>query len=371
MTGPRWPFWAIRCRFGQFFKMTRVFGRSFVRYLSCVSVLVGMWCYLAVFNIKPARCKGNPRKMTHIEITIRGFGCLFLVCTWCHIHQRWFLCQRHLHFIHPMKSSFPTLEKKVPESKKCPRPEHRSLGRDRALQRVSPSPSWWSMSCRAYAHIGSSIDTGASAKKEKLHSANVTAKRKDEIFKRIRPSTLVRLLQEREVSESVYAMGPGTVERGDGCSSVIASKGPLPVPPSVASVTSVAGSVVSIVETDATVSEERDLVLLDLREPDEFEQCHLPLAVSYPAPKINRDQFIPELLRCKREPSKLLVVYGSNEAVTIGVARLLVEKGWENVHALTGGFEEMLQSYPEVIEGTMPAGPRPGSGRSGHGVLRR
>ncbi|CAK9084620.1 unnamed protein product [Durusdinium trenchii] len=340
MTGPRWPFWAIRCRFGQFFKMTRVFGRSFVRYLSCVSVLVGMWCYLAVFNIKPARCKGNPRKMTHIEITIRGFGCLFLVCTWCHIHQRWFLCQRHLHFIHPMKSSFPTLEKKVPESKK-------------------------------YAHIGSSIDTGASAKKEKLHSANVTAKRKDEIFKRIRPSTLVRLLQEREVSESVYAMGPGTVERGDGCSSVIASKGPLPVPPSVASVTSVAGSVVSIVETDATVSEERDLVLLDLREPDEFEQCHLPLAVSYPAPKINRDQFIPELLRCKREPSKLLVVYGSNEAVTIGVARLLVEKGWENVHALTGGFEEMLQSYPEVIEGTMPAGPRPGSGRSGHGVLRR
>eukprot|EP00913_Durusdinium_trenchii_P006984 g6569.t1 len=40
-----------------------------------------------------------------------------------------------------------------------------------------------------------------------LHSANVTAKRKDEIFKRIRPSTLVRLLQEREVSESVYAVG--------------------------------------------------------------------------------------------------------------------------------------------------------------------
>eukprot|EP00434_Breviolum_minutum_P043556 symbB.v1.2.038834.t1/scaffold6197.1/size20160/2 len=109
-----------------------------------------------------------------------------------------------------MKSSFPVLEKKVPESKK-------------------------------YAHIGSSIDTGASAKKEKLHSANVTAKRKDEIFKRIRPSTLVRLLQEREVSESVYAMGPGS-ERGDAASSVIASKGPgNPVAPSMASVTSVAG----------------------------------------------------------------------------------------------------------------------------------
>ena len=54
--------------------------------------------------------------------------------------------------------------------------------------------------------------------------------------------------------------------------------------------------------------EARDLVLLDVREGDElepwavtaqssrlqidrarFDQCHLPLAVSYPAPKINRD----------------------------------------------------------------------------------
>mmetsp|Transcript_48176 Transcript_48176/g.112502 ORF Transcript_48176/g.112502 Transcript_48176/m.112502 type:complete len:238 (+) Transcript_48176:56-769(+) len=226
-----------------------------------------------------------------------------------------------------MKSSFPSLDKKVPESKK-------------------------------YAHIASSIDTGATAKKEKLHSANVTAKRKDEIFKRIRAATLVRLLQDREVAESVYALGPGS-EYGDraSASSVMASKAGPAAPLSVASVSSVAGSVVSIVETDTTVSEARDLVLLDVREGNEFEQCHLPLAVSYPAPKINRDQFIPELLRCKRDPSKLLVVYGANEQSSIGVAKLLVEKGWENVHALTGGFEEILQSYPEVLEGTVPERP--------------
>eukprot|EP00439_Symbiodinium_sp_Y106_P064302 s3157_g10.t1 len=111
-----------------------------------------------------------------------------------------------------MKSSFPSLDKKVPESKK-------------------------------YAHIGSSIDTGASAKKEKLHSANVMAKRKDEIFKRIRAGTLVRMLQDREVSESVYALGPGS-EHGDraSASSVMASKaGPAAPPMSVASVGSVAG----------------------------------------------------------------------------------------------------------------------------------
>lgn len=78
------------------------------------------------------------------------------------------------------------------------------------------------------------------------------------------------------------------------------------------------------------------------------------------------------------------MVYGANEAATIGVARLLVEKagvldlfsdfsgsggavrvrqGWESVHALTGGFEEILQSYPEVVEGTAPDRPPTSSHR--------
>jgi rhodanese-related sulfurtransferase len=229
-----------------------------------------------------------------------------------------------------MKSSFGTLDKRVPESKK-------------------------------YSHISSSLDTGASAKKIQPVSSNVAAKRRDEIFKRIKPSTLVRMLQEADVPESVYAMGGGS-EAGDGrsASSVVASKAGRVAPTTVASVTSVAGSVLSLVETDTTVSEARDLVLLDLRERDEFDRCRLPTAVSYPAALINRDQFCPELHRCKREPSKLLVVYHTNEGTTIGVAKLLVEKGWENVHALTGGFEEIISSYPEVVDGEIPERPHTG-----------
>jgi len=93
------------------------------------------------------------------------------------------------------------------------------------------------------------------------------------------------------------------------------------------------------------------LVLLDLREPDAYERCHLPLAMSYPAQKINRDQFPPELHRCKRDASKLLVVYHDNDQTTAHVAQLLVQKGWDTVHALNGGFEEMEKHYPEVLEG--------------------
>merc|ERR1719221_2481824 len=203
-------------------------------------------------------------------------------------------------------------------------------------------------------------------KTESLSSGEI-AKCRDEIFKRIRASTLVRLLQEREVNESVYAMGDGD-DGNDSktVSSVIASKaGPGPsvkskAATSIASLSSVAGSVVSVVDTDTTIDESRDLVLLDLREDAEYDRCHLPLAMSYPAHKINRDQFTPELHRCKRDASKLLVVYHTDDQATAGVSTLLVQKGWENVHCLSGGFEELVASYPEVLEGEIPERPDTG-----------
>lgn len=240
-----------------------------------------------------------------------------------------------------MKSQFGQLDKKVPESKK-------------------------------YAHVGSNLDTGASAKHQSVNSASATAKKRNEVFKRIRPATLARLLEERDVNESVFALG-SVAEDGEGVSvsSVKASKaggpehraggpGSMVTAMTAATCASGVGSVISVCDTDTTINESRDLVLLDLRDENLYEQCRLPLALSYPATKINRDQFIPELTRCKRDASKLLVVYHTNESTTAGVATLLAQKGWENVHALTGGFEEMASSYPEVFEGEVPE--RPGTG---------
>jgi len=228
---------------------------------------------------------------------------------------------------------------------------------------------------KKYSHINSNIDTGASAKKQNVVSTAQAARRRDEIFKRVKPATLVRMLQEREVNESVYAMGSGGggSERGDtigndlaSISSVMASKAPAHsvAVHSVASVHSVAGSVLSVIDSDTTINDLRDFVLLDLREPQDFDQCHLPMALNYPAQKINRDQFSPELYSCKRDNSKLLIVYHADDALTAGVATLLVQKGWDNVHALTGGFEEMAQSYPEALEGDVPERPHTGTSQS-------
>lgn len=224
-----------------------------------------------------------------------------------------------------------------------------------------------------YANVESSIDTGASARKQIIVPTGVAAKRREEIFRRIRPAKLVMMLEERNIGESIFQMGGLGHAPGDGrsVSSVMASKaGPLQIAgaASVASVHSVAGSVLSVVDSNATVDESRDLVLLDLRERPEFMQCHLPLAINYPASLINRDQVSPELHRCKRDHSKLLVVYHVDDQATAGVATLLAQKGWETVHALSGGMEEMLQNYPEVLEGEPPT--RPDSGSTGRSVPR-
>jgi len=231
-----------------------------------------------------------------------------------------------------MKSQFGTLDKKVPESRK-------------------------------YAHVGSNIDTGASAKNQSVVSAGGIAKKRNEVFKRIKPSTLARLLEEQTVNESVYALA-SVAEDGDGVSvsSMKASKAPGTVVTAMTAATcaSAVGSVISVCTDDTTVGEARDLVLLDLRDENLYEQCHLPMAISYPATKINRDQFTPELHRCKRDASKLLVIYHTNDVATAGVATLLMQKGWENVHALSGGFEEMASSYAEIFEGDVPE--RPGTG---------
>lgn len=230
-----------------------------------------------------------------------------------------------------MKGSFGNpLDKKTPESKK-------------------------------YAHVASSIDTGASQRKQHIVSTGAAAKRRDEIFKRVRCATLVRMLEERVVNESVFAMG-GLSERPDNGRSVasvaVSKAGPLTIAgaASVASVHSVAGSVLSVVDSKATLDDSQDLLLLDLREPEDFARCHLPLALNYPASQINRDQFPPQLHRCRRDPTKLLIVYHTDDQSTAGVAMLLAQKGWD-IHALSGGFEEMAQSYPEVLEGEPPVRP--------------
>eukprot|EP00928_Gymnodinium_smaydae_P043634 TRINITY_DN29199_c0_g1_i1.p1 TRINITY_DN29199_c0_g1~~TRINITY_DN29199_c0_g1_i1.p1 ORF type:complete len:292 (-),score=31.52 TRINITY_DN29199_c0_g1_i1:152-1027(-) len=208
-----------------------------------------------------------------------------------------------------------------------------------------------------YQAVQTKLDTGYSvSKRPPAMPATIQAQRRDEEFKRIRAATLARMVQElqEEGMESIFNLADND-DRNDGGSqsSLRVSKPPPAKSRAAGSVVSMAGSVVSVVAADAGAAE-RNLVLLDLREQEDYDRCRVPFAVSYPAAKINRDQFIPELQRCRRDPSKFLVVYHNNDSATAAVATLLVRKGWETVHALSGGFDELVSSYPEILDGDVP-----------------
>ena len=92
-------------------------------------------------------------------------------------------------------------------------------------------------------------------------------------------------------------------------------------------------------------------LLLDLRDPEEYNLWRIKESLNYPAPNIGRDKVIPELYRFKNQPEKLIIVYMFDERQGSQYAQLFSEKGYENVFLLSGGCEEFLEKYSDLCEG--------------------
>ena len=61
------------------------------------------------------------------------------------------------------------------------------------------------------------------------------------------------------------------------------------------------------------ITQNTKFLLLDMRDPEEYQMVHIKEALNYPAPNISRDKIIPELFRFKNQPDKLIVIYMSDE----------------------------------------------------------
>mmetsp|Transcript_2404 Transcript_2404/g.3674 ORF Transcript_2404/g.3674 Transcript_2404/m.3674 type:complete len:243 (-) Transcript_2404:124-852(-) len=211
-----------------------------------------------------------------------------------------------------------------------------------------------------YANVQSSIDTGASARKVTTVSEKAVAKRRDEIFKRIKQSTLARLIKENEQSESIYALGGDDGPVDDRASAASVAGGVSVAGTMISQV----GSVVSVCETDVSVQQAKSMLLLDVREPDEFAACHIQSAQNYPMRMLAQDRVTPELHRFKSESDKLLVIYHNTDRSTADPATTFIEKGFQNVYAVSGGLQEFFENYPECCEGDFPGTGRPPTGGS-------
>jgi len=92
-------------------------------------------------------------------------------------------------------------------------------------------------------------------------------------------------------------------------------------------------------------------LLLDLREPDEYNLWRIKESINFPAPNIARDKMIPDLYRFKNQQDKLIVVYMLDERQGTNYAQMFTEKGFENLFLLSGGCEEFLEKFSELCEG--------------------
>ncbi|NWZ87952.1 CEP41 protein, partial [Poecile atricapillus] len=117
-------------------------------------------------------------------------------------------------------------------------------------------------------------------------------------------------------------------------------------------------------------------LLLDVRDRDAYEQCHIVGAYSYPIATLSRtmNPYTNNILEYKNAHGKIIIVYDNDERLASQAATTMCERGFENLFMLSGGLKVLAQKIPEgLITGTLPAScqvPAPGGSARRRAVPR-
>ncbi|KAM4901196.1 centrosomal protein of 41 kDa [Sylvia borin] len=98
-------------------------------------------------------------------------------------------------------------------------------------------------------------------------------------------------------------------------------------------------------------------LLLDVRDRDAYEQCHIVGAHSYPIATLSRtmNPYTNDILEYKNAHGKIIIVYDNDERLASQAATTMCERGFENLFMLSGGLKVLAQKIPEgLITGTLP-----------------
>ena len=205
---------------------------------------------------------------------------------------------------------------------------------------------------KRYDNMKASIDTGMTVPKliEALKNRMPTG----EIFRRIRPAKLKELLalhfEELEAKERLAQVEP-EAEHEDGPvpayhhmhSSIVFDDKEQPKP-----------------QPKAYEVVDCPFILLDVRDEDEFEQCHIHLAKCYPKARLSRatGQFTPEILTYRDRPDGMVVVYCDYGQTSGEAAQMFAERGFSNVFLLHGGLADFAEEYPTLVGPGEPPKPQ-------------
>ncbi|XP_051468560.1 centrosomal protein of 41 kDa isoform X2 [Apus apus] len=266
-----------------------------------------------------------------------------------------------------------------------------------------------------YQHIKTRLDTGSSFSKytEKLEEIKRNYRyRKDELFKRLKVTTFAQLviqvaslsdetlevtntkLHKLEAGDSAPPGGdsappdaePGAGMNGKGNSEETSS--PILFINNTGDGESSRSTLQSVISGVGELDIEKDppkkvdprvqdmpypdcpFLLLDVRDRDAYEQCHIVGAYSYPIATLARtmNPYTSNILEYKNAHGKIIILYDNDERLASQAATTMCERGFENLFMLSGGLKVLAQKIPEgLVTGSLPVScqvpPPPGSAR--------
>ena len=188
-----------------------------------------------------------------------------------------------------------------------------------------------------YKNIKNVVYTGPTMKNALKLSSSMIYKQRSEVFKRIKPSMMVKLIlasqnkQIKEVNENEYDYENNNKKKKEiDIDNILSNK---------------------IKPTSEELSEIQ-FIIVDLREKIEYYKCHIKNAYSYPSSLISQDHFLKEMYTIKSKPNSIIIVYHKDDKTGASVSDLLILKGFENIYMISGGFYDFSFSYPEYMIGS-------------------
>ncbi|GAB1610868.1 hypothetical protein Ahia01_001373600, partial [Argonauta hians] len=105
------------------------------------------------------------------------------------------------------------------------------------------------------------------------------------------------------------------------------------------------------VETAAQHPPPPPYLLLDVRDKDEFDRCHVISAYNYPSAMLSRtnNSETKQMLAYKNQPGRLILLYDYDESISPRVASTITERGFDNLFLLSGGLKVAEKQFPSGL----------------------
>ncbi|CAM9299433.1 unnamed protein product [Heterosigma akashiwo] len=193
-----------------------------------------------------------------------------------------------------------------------------------------------------FSDVESKIDTGLNANNVRVISAAEYLKRQDELFFRLTPTQMMNLFAEYEV---------------DGHEEVHENTGGWDGPRMVT------------IEADEKPQYQRPYIIFDLREIDEYRQCHILQARNHPFRLLNQDKMSAEMYQFKNKDGHLIILYDNDTSIVQQAAHVMCTRGFDNIYILSGGLYAFSERHPQYVEGVPPVRPASQQARGGRPPL--